>query len=137
KQGDVLYRIDPAPFRVQVESAQAALQRAKAVQLQARQQADRQKELRQRNVASAQQYDDAVALLAQANADVAAAEAGLAAAQLNLEYAEVKAPIDGRIGRALITEGALVNANSSENLATIQQLDPVYADFTQSATDLM
>ena len=136
-EGDVLYRIDPAPFRVQVESAQATLQRAKAVQLQARQEADRQAELRERNVVSAQQYDDAIAGLAQANADVAIAQAGLAAAELNLQYAEVKAPISGRIGRALITEGALVSPDSPENLATIQQLDPVYADFTQSANDLL
>jgi membrane fusion protein, multidrug efflux system len=137
EQGDVLYRIDPAPFRVQVESAEATLQRAKAVQLQARQHSDRQKELGERNIASAQQLDNAVAQLAQANADVAVAEAGLAAARLNLEYAEVKAPITGRIGRALITEGALVATNSTQNLATIQQLDPVYADFTQSANELL
>lgn len=137
KQGDVLYRIDPAPFRVQVDAAKATLQRAKAAQLQARQQADRQKELRARNVASAQQYDNAIAALAQADADVASAQANLAAAMLNLEYAEVKAPISGRIGRALITEGALVAANGAQNLATIQQLDPVYADFTQSAGQLL
>ncbi len=137
KEGDVLYRIDPAPFRVQVESAEGTLRRARAVQMQARTAADRQEQLRKSNVASQQQYDDAIAQLAQADADVAIAEAGLASARLNLEYADVKAPITGRIGRALITEGALVSANSSENLATIQQLDPVYADFTQSATDLI
>lgn len=137
KQGDVLYRIDPEPFRLQVASARATLQRAEAARLQARQEADRQKELRERNVASRQQYDNAVALLAQADADVAAARAGLAAAELDLEYAEVKAPISGRIGRALITEGALVGTNGGENLATIQQLDPVYADFTQSANQLL
>lgn len=137
EEGDVLYRIDPEPFRVQVTSAEATLQRAKAVQLQARQQADRQRELRERQVTSAQQYDDAIALLAQADADVAAAEAGLAAARLNLDYAEVKAPITGRIGRALVTEGALVAANAPENLATIQQLDPIYVDFTQSVNELL
>jgi len=137
KEGDVLYRIDPASFQVQVESAEGTLRRAKAVQLQARQSADRQEQLKKSNVASAQQYDDAVATLAQADADVAIAEAGLATAQLNLQYASVTAPISGRIGRALITEGALVSANGTENLATIQQLDPVYADFTQSATDLI
>ncbi|HSK39855.1 MAG TPA: efflux RND transporter periplasmic adaptor subunit [Arenibaculum sp.] len=137
ERGDVLYRIDPAPFRLQVDSARATLQRAEAVRLQARQQADRQSELRERNVASGQQYDNAIAVLAQADADVASARAGLAAAELDLQYAEVKAPIGGRIGRALITEGALVGANGSENLATIQQLDPVYADFTQSATELL
>jgi membrane fusion protein (multidrug efflux system) len=137
KEGDVLYRIDPAPFRVQVESAKATLQRATAAQLLARQQADRQKELRQRNISSVQDLDNAIAALAQADADVAVAKAGLDAAMLNLQYADVKAPISGRIGRALITEGALVSADGTTNLATIQQLDPVYADFTQSSHDLM
>ena len=137
QEGDVLYRIDPAPFRLQVESAQATLRRAEASLVQARQQADRQRELRERNVASAQQFDNAVAVLAQADADVASARAGLSAAQLDLQHTEVKAPISGRIGRALITEGALVSPTSDEVLATIRQLDPIYADFTQSANQLM
>ena len=137
RQGDVLYRIDPAQFQVQVQSAEATLLRAKSVQLQSRQQADRQNSLKSNNFASAQALDNAVAALAQADADVAGAEANLAAAKLNLQYADVRAPISGRIGRALITEGALVTANGTENLATIQQLDPVYADFTQSSTELI
>lgn len=137
QEGDLLYRIDPEMFRVQVESAQATLQRAEALQLQARQAADRQKQLRERNVTSTQQVDDAIAALAQANAEVAIAKAGLEQAQLNLDYASIKAPITGRIGRAQITEGALVSANSPESLATIQQVDPVYADFTQSASALL
>ncbi|MFD1328688.1 efflux RND transporter periplasmic adaptor subunit [Mycoplana ramosa] len=137
KEGDVLYRIDPEPFRVQVASAEGTLRRAKAVQMQAKQAADRQEQLKKSNVASEQQFDDAVANLAAADADVAIAEAGLATAKLNLQYSEVTAPISGRIGRALITEGALVSSNGTEALATIQQLDPVYADFTQSATDLI
>lgn len=137
KEGDVLYRIDPASFQVQVESAEGTLRRAQAVQLQARQAAERQEQLRKSGVATGQNFDDAVAQLAQADADVAIAQAGLATAKLNLQYTNVTAPISGRIGRALITEGALVSANGSENLATIQQLDPVYADFTQSATDLI
>jgi len=136
KEGDVLYQIDPAPFRVQVESAQATLQRAVATQTLARQQADRQKELRQRNISSVQDLETATAQLAQADADVAAAQAGLDAAKLNLQYSDVKAPIGGRIGRALITEGALVNGNGAENLATIRQLDPVYADFTQPSSEM-
>jgi membrane fusion protein, multidrug efflux system len=133
--GDVLYRIDPASFEVQVASAEATLQRARAVQSQARQVADRQAELANRRIASTQQRDDALAALAQADADVAVAEAGVASAQLNLDYASVKAPIAGTIGRALITEGALVS--STESLATIQQLDPVYIDFTQSSAELL
>ena len=136
-EGDVLYRIDPAPFRVQVEKAEATLRRAQSVRLQAQQKADRQEQLKKANVVAAQQLEDAAALLATADADVAIAEAGLAAAKLDLQYADVTAPISGRIGRAMITEGALVSTNSSENLATIQQLDPLYADFTQSATDLI
>lgn len=137
KQGDVLYRIDPAPFRVRVASAEAALKRAEASQLQARQHSDRIVELLERKVASTQQQETAVAQLAQADADVAAARAGLDAAQLDLEYSEVRAPISGRIGRALITEGALVGTGAADILATIQQLDPVYADFTQSAGELL
>ncbi len=137
KQGDVLYRIDPAPFKVEVDRAKATLARAEAARLQAHQLADRQQELRDRNISSAQQLETAIAALAQADADVASARAGVAAAELNLHYADVRAPISGRIGRALITEGALVGATSVDNLATIQQLDPVYADFTQSSNAMM
>ncbi|SER82093.1 efflux RND transporter periplasmic adaptor subunit [Rhizobium sp. NFR03] len=137
QQGDVLYRIDPAPFQVQVDSAEATLARAKAVQNQARITAERQEQLRRSNVATQQNFDDAVAQLAAADADVAIAEAGVASARLSLQYTNVTAPITGRIGRALITEGALVSQSGTENLATIQQLDPVYADFTQTATDVI
>lgn len=137
EQGDILYRIDPATFQVQVDSAEANLASAKAAQLQAQQAAGRQDALRTNNVASQQQLDNAVASLAQADATVAAAEANLAGALLNLEYTEVRAPISGHIGRALITEGALVTGSGAENLATIQQFDPVYADFTQSSSELI
>src|SRR3546814_12039802 len=92
----------PSPCRVPVESAEATLRRAEATQVLARQQADRQRELRERNVASAQQLDNAVAVLAHADADVAAARAGLAAARLDLQYPDVKAPIRRRVGRAQI-----------------------------------
>lgn len=137
KEGDVLYRIDPEPFRVQVASAEAALRRAEATRLQASQKAERINKLSDREVVSGQQHDDAVAALAQAEADVASAKAQLAAAQLNLEYAEVKAPISGVIGRAMITEGALVSSSGPAPLATIRQLDPIYADFTQSVNELL
>lgn len=137
REGDVLYRIDPAPFRVRVNSARAALQRAEATRVLAKQQAERQTQLKERDVTTGQLYDRAVAELAQAEADEASARAGLEAAQLDLQYTEVRAPITGRIGRALITEGALVSVGGSESLATIQQLEPVYADFTQSANELL
>ncbi|MDF2234877.1 efflux RND transporter periplasmic adaptor subunit [Albimonas sp. CAU 1670] len=133
---DVLYRIDSAPFKVQVDRAKAAVAQAEAARKRAEQAAARQEELRDRRVVSAQQFDDAAAELAQSTAAVAQAEAELRAAELNLHYSEVRAPISGRIGRARITEGALVSAQG-DNLATIQQLDPVYADFTQSATELL
>src|SRR5690606_129709 len=94
-EGDLLYRIDPAPFKVKVQSAEAMLARARAAQVLARAQAKRQEELRQRNIVSEQQIDSSVALLAQADADVALAEAALAEAQLNLDYSEVRAPISG------------------------------------------
>ncbi|MBB3811016.1 efflux RND transporter periplasmic adaptor subunit [Pseudochelatococcus contaminans] len=134
-EGDVLYRIDPEPFRLEVERAEAAMQRAEATQLRANQEADRVKELQARKVASTQALENSVAGAAQAAADVASARAALSTAKLNLEYTEVKAPISGRIGRALITEGALVSSTSQEPLALIQQLDPIYADFTQSVND--
>ncbi|WP_034658202.1 efflux RND transporter periplasmic adaptor subunit [Chelativorans sp. J32] len=137
EKGDVLYRIDPRPFEVQVQSAEATLQRAKAVQKQAQQDADRQRSLAERGVNSRQQLDSSLAALAQANAEVAIAEAGLASAQLNLQYSEVTAPISGKIGRANVTEGALVSSTMQQALTTIRQLDPVYADFTQSANELL
>ncbi|NEW86444.1 efflux RND transporter periplasmic adaptor subunit [Rhodopseudomonas sp. WA056] len=137
KQGDVLYRLDPAPFQVRVASAKAALQRAVATRTLAAQQAERQTRLRDRDVTTGQLYDKAVAELAQAEADEASARAGLQTAELDLQYTEVRAPITGRIGRALITEGALFTVGGSESLATIQQLDPVYADFTQSANEML
>ncbi len=137
KEGDILYRIDPAPFRVKVESAKAALARAEATRTMSAQKAERQTQLRDRKIASDQTYEIAVAELAQAEADVSAAKAGLDAAELDLNYTQVRAPISGRIGRALITEGALVSASDAQSLATIQQLDPAYADFTQSANELL
>lgn len=137
EKGDVLYKIDPAPFQVEVQRAEASLQRAQAELLRAQQDADRQKKLLDRKVVAQQAFETATATLAQANANVAASKAELAKAKLDLEYANVTAPISGRIGRALITEGALVSANNSEPLATILQLDPVYADFTQSVREMM
>ncbi len=137
KEGDVLYRIDPAPFRVKVDSAKATLARAEATRTLAKQKEDRQAQLKSRQITSDQSYDIAVAELAQADADVAAAKAGLDAAELDLQYTEVRAPIGGRIGRALVTEGALVGTTDAQSLATIQQLDPIYADFTQSANQLL
>lgn len=134
--GDVLYRIDPAQYRVQVASAEGTLARARAAQTNSRSEADRQQELRERNASSGSAYDSAISALAQADADIAVAQAQLQEAQLNLDYTEVRAPISGTIGRATITEGALVSAQT-DVMATIQQLDPVYADFTQSSSQVL
>ncbi len=135
KAGDVLYRIDPAQFKVRVASAEATLARAKAAQMNAQVQLGRQQQLRQRNISTGIELDNAVTVAAQADADVALAEANLAEAKLNLDYTEIRAPITGTIGRATVTEGALVTAQQ-DVMATIQQLDPVYADFTQSSAAL-
>nr|WP_316225586.1 efflux RND transporter periplasmic adaptor subunit [Bradyrhizobium sp. SZCCHNS3052] len=134
--GAVLYRIDPAPFQVELDKARAALAKAEAVLYQADRQEDRLKTLLTGQATSQAQYELAVASERQAEADVAAQKAAVAQAQLNLDWATVRAPISGRIGRALVTEGALVNPNETTHLATIQQLDPVYADFTQSVAEL-
>ena len=137
KQGDVLYRIDPRLFRVRVESAEASLRRAEATRDNAKVQFERQKTLRERNVTSGIDFDNASVALAQAEADVALAQAALDEARINLDYTEVRAPISGIIGAALVTEGGLVTADGGTNLALIQQIDPVYVDFTQSAQDLI
>jgi len=136
-EGDVLYRIDPRLFKVRVASAEANLRRAEATRDNAKVQLERQRSLRERNVASGIEYDTAAVNLAQAEADVALQEAALEEAKINLEYTEVRAPITGIIGGALVTEGALVTADGTSSLALIQQIDPVYADFTQSAQDLL
>lgn len=135
REGDVLYRIDPAQFRVRVASAEATLARAKATQMNSQVQLRRQQQLRERNISTGIDLDNAITTAAQADADVALAEATLAEAKLNLDYTEVRAPITGTIGRATVTEGALVTAQQ-DVMATIQQLDPVYADFTQSSAEL-
>lgn len=134
--GTPLYRLDPAPFQVELDKARAALTKAEAVLYQASRQEDRLKNLLTGQATSQAQYELAVAAERQAEADVAAQKAALDQAQLNLNLATVRAPISGRIGRALVTEGALVNTSETSQLATIQQLDPIYADFTQSVSEL-
>ena len=136
KQGDVLFLIDPAPFKADLDSARATLARAEATRYQARLQDQRYGELVTGKAVSRQEYDNAHAALLQADAEVAQAKAALDRARLSLGYATVTAPIAGRIGRALVTEGALVGQNESTPLATIQQLNPIHADVTQSTREL-
>ena len=137
KAGDVLFQIDPAPLQAAYDSAKASLASAEANVKQAQSQADRDAKLVKINAVSQQEYDNATAAAAQDNANVLVAKAALETASLNLGYATVTAPISGRIGQALVTEGALVGQGEATELAVIQQLDPIYFDFTESSTELL
>ena len=136
KAGQVLFQIDPAPYQAALASARAALGKADANLTQARAQAERYKPLVDANAVSKQEYVNVVAAHRQAEADVAANRAALQIAQINSGYANVAAPIAGRIGRALVTEGALVSAAEATQLAVIQQTSTVFVNFTQSAGEL-
>jgi membrane fusion protein (multidrug efflux system) len=137
RAGQVLYRIDPGPYAAAQASAQAALAKAQANHAQAAALAQRYRPLVEANAISKQEYANAVAAEKQAEADVAAARAAVRTADINLGYASVTAPISGRIGRSLVTEGALVGQGEATPLAVIQQIDPIYVNFTQSATEVM
>jgi len=136
KAGDPLYQIDPKPFEVELQAAEAALAKAEAAMQQASQHAVRIETLTKSQAASPASNEVAIATLAQAKAEVAARTADVSRARLNLGYATIRAPIDGIIGAALLSEGVLVVQNEAHALATIQQLNSVYADFTQSVNDL-
>ncbi|HSC75653.1 MAG TPA: efflux RND transporter periplasmic adaptor subunit [Pseudomonadales bacterium] len=137
KAGQRLYTIDPAPYEADYHSANAALSRANANLVAKKLQADRTGELLGQHAISKQAYDDISAAAKQAQADVEAAKAELDAARIRLGYTEVLAPIDGRIGKSLVTEGAYVRMGEATPLATVQQLDPVYVDVTQSSSELL
>ena len=134
--GTVLFQINPAPFKADVDSAAAALQRAEAVLARARIQIERLRPLLRTDAISRQTYDDAISQRDQAAADVAQARATLARHQLNLQFASVEAPIAGRIDQALVSEGALVSPTDATPMARIQQIDQVYVDVRQPASVL-
>jgi membrane fusion protein (multidrug efflux system) len=137
REGEPLYQIDPARYQAEYDSAQAAVARAEAASQVARLLAERRQKLVNTSVISKQDYDDAVAALKQADADVASAKAALEAARINLNYTKVLSPISGKIGRSTVTEGALVTSGQPDALATVHQLDPIYVDVTQSSAQLM
>ena len=137
KAGQALYQIDAATYQTAYDSAKAALAKAEGNLIPARLKEERFRELVTIKAVSQQEYDDANALFKQAAAEVAASKAAMEAARINLDYTRITAPISGRIGRSAVTPGALVTASQASPLATIQQLDPVYVDVTQSSAELL
>jgi membrane fusion protein (multidrug efflux system) len=137
KAGDSLFLIDPAPYKAALDSASAALARAEANLAQTSAKVQRYTPLVATNAISKQEFDDATAAQKQAAADVASAKAAVTTARLNLEYASVTSPITGRAGRALVTEGALVGQGEATLLTTVQQLDPIYVNLTQSSAEFL
>ena len=137
KAGEALYQIDDATYRADAGSARAALTRAEAARESARLKAKRFAELASKGVVSTQDNDNAIAALRQADADVAVANASLEHSNIVLAHSRITAPINGRIGKSSVTQGALVTANQDAALATVQQLDPIYIDMTQAGSELL
>lgn len=137
KAGQPLYQIDPASYQATYDSARASLAKAEASLVSTRNKASRYEELVAIKAVSQQDNDDSQAALKQAQADVAAAKAAVETARINLDYTRVASPISGRIGRSSVTPGALVTASQASALSTVQQLDPIYVDVTQSSTELL
>ena len=135
KAGQPLYQLDDATYQADLASAKAALARAEATLNTARLNSRRSADLFAINAVSKQDDENAAAALKQGEADVAAAAAAVRSAEVILGYARITAPIGGRIGRSSVTQGALVTANQDEPLATVQQLDPIYVDLTQSSAE--
>lgn len=135
--GQVLYQIDPALFEADYNNAAANLAKAEANEVSARLLAERYSRIIRSNAVSRQEYDDALAAHVQALAAVEAAKQALETARINLSYTRVTAPVSGRISRSYVTPGALATRNQSQPLATIQHLDSVYVDVTQSSTEIL
>jgi membrane fusion protein (multidrug efflux system) len=137
RAGQVLYRLDPSSARTTVASAEAALAKAQASLPAVRERAVRYRELVEIEAVSKDSLDEAESAFHQAEAEVAAAKAALETARLPLAYANVTSPISGRIGRSSVSRGALVTADQTTALATVQQLDPIYVDATRSVAELL
>jgi membrane fusion protein (multidrug efflux system) len=137
KEGQKLFLIDPAPYQAAYEGARATLARAEANLANARLVAERYADLVKDNAVSRQEYDNATASLKGAEAEVASGKAAVQTARINLDYTTVTAPVSGRIGRSAVTEGAYVQAGQATLLATVQQLDPMYVDLTQSTDEVL
>jgi membrane fusion protein, multidrug efflux system len=137
KEGEALYQIDDATYQAEHNSAKAALARAQATLELARLNAERAAGLAKLDAVSRQENENAIAALRQAEAGVAVAEAAVAGTSVVLGYTKITSPISGRIGRSSVTQGALVTANQQSPLATVQQLDPIYVDLTQSSREFL
>ncbi len=137
KAGQVLFEIDAAPYRATLESAQASVAKAQANLEQASALVTRNQPLVQANAISKQDFANLLTAQKQATADLAAAQAAAKSAQINVDYASVTAPIAGRIGQSLVTEGALVSQTEATPLALVQQTDTVYVNFTQSSAEVL
>ncbi len=137
KMGDTLYQIDPAIYKADLASAKASLARAEANVAPTRLTMQRYKELVNISAVSRQEYDSAEAAYKKAVAEVGVNKAAVDNARIRLEYTRVTSPISGRIGSSKVTPGALVTENQSQALATVQQLDPMYVDVTQSSTEVL
>ena len=137
KAGELLYRIESAPFEASLASARASLARAEATLARARSSAARDAALLAENTVSREAVETSATAQQAAQADLAAAKAAVQTAKINLDYTRVTAPVAGRIGRSVVTEGAYVQGSAATLMATIQQLDSVYVDVTQSATELL
>lgn len=137
KAGQLLFSIDPAPLKAALMRAEGALAKVEADVYRANAQVQRFKQLVEINAVSPQAFDDAMSDLKSAQANRLVAQADLTSARLNLGYCQVRAPISGRVGRALVSEGSLVGQDEATQMARIQQLDPIYADFTQSADQVV
>jgi len=135
--GQVLYEIDPATYQAAYDNARAQLTQAEAAVTSARPRVKRYRQLLAGKLISQQDSDDAMATLAQDQAAVVAAQAAVRSAKINLDYTRVTAPISGRIGTSAYTPGALVSAGQDSALTTIQQLDPIYVDLTQTSAQLL
>jgi len=136
KQGEVLFLIDPAPLEAALHAEEAALARARADSANAAATAKRYRELAEKQLVSTQDLDNALAAERSTAAAVKQAQADVESARLDLGYATVTAPIAGRAGRALVTEGALVGQGEATRLTTIEQIDPIYVNFSQSVAEL-
>jgi RND family efflux transporter, MFP subunit len=137
KAGDSLYQIDPATYQAAYDNAKGELAKAQAAANIAHLTVKRYVPLVGTQYVSKQEYDQAVATAQQADASVVAAQAGVESARINLAYTKVTSPIEGRIGKSSVTEGALVTNGQATALATVQQLDPIYVDVTQPSSDFM